>query len=360
MQKKKLTLFSGSLLLIFVMVALLFVSACSSSTSPTPQPAPPKSAAPASSAAQPPAGGGKVYVLNAISSLATNSPSMQVINKIGDLVNQRSNGQLQIKWIGGPEAIAAADQPTALRNGMFDFLVSPTDYYQNLVPVIAAANMCQYTVEEQEKNGINEYWNQLFNKGLNAKFLGWSGYSQYYIFINKEIKNPKTDFQGLKMRSSAVYVPFLKALGAVPVTVATPEVYSALQSGIVDGAGWVPDQVYTFKAYEVLKYWIDAGFYYTCMATMVNLNSFNALPKNLQDILTTSSTEVLNKFVNDIAAAELDYLKQFGDKGMKTITLSPDDKAWFLKLANDAKWADVKTIVSQQDYDKLYKLLTKP
>jgi TRAP-type C4-dicarboxylate transport system substrate-binding protein len=299
--------------------------------------------------------------LTAISAFPSSSASVQCIAKIGDAVKAKSNGQLLINWVGGPEALAAADQPTALRNGMFDLLASPNDYYQNLVPLITSANVCQYSVEEQQSKGIVDYWNELLKKGLNARFLGWAGYSQYYIFLNKEVKDPKKDFNGLKLRAAPVYIPFLKALGAVPVNISGTEAYSALQTGIVDGAGWVPDNVQTNKAYEVLKYWVDAPFYSTSFAFLTNVDSFNKLPKNLQDILTSSSTEILNKQVVEMNLKQFEYLKGFNDKGMKTITFSPEDKAWFLKLADDSKWADIKALINnQQEYDKVYKLLTKP
>jgi TRAP-type transport system periplasmic protein len=361
MQKKKIKLVLSSLVLILALVSLLLVSACSSSPSQAPSASSKATApAPASSAAQPPAAGGKAIVLNAVGSFASNSASMACIPKIADAVNQKSNGQLQIKYIGGPEAIAAADQPAALKNRMVDMLASPTDYYQNLQPLMAAAPLCQYTVDEQAKNGLNDYWNEIYSKGVNARFLGWAGYSQFFVFLTKEVKNPKTDFKGLKVRTSPVYLPFLKALGAVPVTIAANETYSALQTGIVEGAGWVPDQIYSNKAYELLKYYIDAPFYATCLAVMVNSDSFNALPKNLQDILTTTSTEILNKQVKDMNVTEDDYMAQFIKGGMRTITLSADDKAWFIKTAYESKWADLKTTFSPADYDKAYKLLNKP
>jgi len=56
---------------------------------------------------------------------------------------------------------------------------------------------------------------------------------QYYLFTNKEAKTPD-DFKGQKMRGSASFNPFLKALGVVPVTDGCYEVYGALQSRVID------------------------------------------------------------------------------------------------------------------------------
>ncbi len=373
MRKRKSLTITGILGLLLILGAFLFVSACSSSPSPTSSvptssaPAAPKTTAPSTSAApsqasstsSAPTSAGKTYTLKAVGAFAKSNTAMIPIGTISDLVKQRSNGQLTINWIGGPEAIAAADQPSALRNGTVDFIITAASYYQKQVPQIGAANLCQYSYSEQQSKGIYDYWNSIHGP-LNARFLGWENFGgPYYMYLNKPIKDPKTDFKGLKIRSGTIYDSFIKALGGVTVTVAANEAYSALQTGVVDGAGWVPDQVDTNKAYEVIKYWVDIPFYNTAMSTLINTDSFNALPKNLQDLLTSTVTEVENKSCADYLTSINGYVKKFADLGMKPITFSKDDTTWFTKTAYDSAWADLKKTLSADDYDKLYKMLNK-
>ncbi len=358
MQKRRSFTIMGILSLFLILGAFLFVSACSSSPSPAssaPASAAPKTAAPTSAA---PAAG-KTYTLKAVGAFAKNSGSMIPIGTIADLVKQRSNGQLTMNWIGGPEAIAAADQPAALRNGTVDYIVTASAYYQKQVPQIGAANLSQYSYLEQQSRGIYEYWNSIHGP-LNARFLGWDQFGgPYYIYLNKPVKDPKNDFKGLKIRSGSIYDSFIKALGGVSVTIAGNEAYSALQTGIVDGAGWQPETVDSTKAYEVIKYWIDIPFYKTAMSSLINADSFNALPKNLQDILTSTVTEVDNKACVEHLDSNNAYVKKFADLGMKSITFSADDTAWYTKQAYDSAWADLKKTISADDYDKLYKMLNK-
>ncbi len=360
MRKIRMVYMLGSLWLVLIFITLALLTACSSqptpssksSTSMTPTTAPTTSTSTSA--------GGKSFVLKAVGAFPGNDPNnpVRAIGEIADLVKQRSNGQLQINWIGGPEAIAAANQPTALRSGNIDFLVGPSSYFQNLVPQFGAANLCQFSLADQQAKGINDQWNQLLNKSLNARFLGFVSNTQYYIFLNQTINNPKTDFKGLKIRSGVIYNSFIKALGAVSVTVSADDVYTALQTKIVDGAGWVPDQVFSNKAYEVLKFWIDVPFYHTATPASVNLDSFNAMPKNLQDILITASAEICAKDASFFDNNELGILKQMAtDKGMKPITLSAEDAAWYTKTAYDSAWSDLEKTLSPADYTKFYNLV---
>ncbi len=196
---------------------------------------------------------------------------------------------------------------------------------------------------------------------MNAHFMGFSNFGGgYYIYLSREVKNPRTEFKGLKIRSNQLYDAFVKALGAVPVTTSTDEIYSAIQTHIVDGAGFVPDNFFPSKIYEVAKYWIVLPFYGTVLSELINLDRWNAMPKNLQDALTSVTDEIDSKEIAAFINMQGDYIKKAPDLGMKLVTFSDEDAAWYIKLAYDSKWNEAKGQLSQQDYDSLYKLLNKP
>ncbi|WP_158585675.1 TRAP transporter substrate-binding protein [Pseudooceanicola sediminis] len=86
------------------------------------------------------------------------------------------------------------------------------------------------------------------------KVLGW-GYSWGYrnvVTSGKAIENPE-DLKGLKIRTiqSPVYVAALNAMGANATPMAFGEVYTALQTGVLDGFEHAASMVYSSKLYEV-------------------------------------------------------------------------------------------------------------
>ncbi len=80
-----------------------------------------------------------------------------------------------------------------------------------------------------------------------------AGFRSYYT-IDKPINNPG-DLDGMKIRvmKSQTAMNMVKAMGGSPTPISWGELYTALQSGVVDGAENNPPSLYTSRHYEVCK-----------------------------------------------------------------------------------------------------------
>ena len=72
-------------------------------------------------------------------------------------------------------------------------------------------------------------------------------------FISKEPINSMADLNGLKIRSigNPAYIAAFSAFGANPIALAYPELYGALQTGVIDGADAAPTNYMSEKFFEV-------------------------------------------------------------------------------------------------------------
>ena len=116
-------------------------------------------------------------------------------------------------------------------------------------------------------------------KKINARYLGRIQISPFYLWTKKE---PKTlaDLRGLKMRSGVLYDRLMREFGMVPVTINAPEVYTALQSGIVDGFGWPVTGPLKRGWLDTVKYVIDLPFFGASnVVALMNLDKWKALPQ---------------------------------------------------------------------------------
>ena len=90
---------------------------------------------------------------------------------------------------------------------------------------------------EQRKNGAWAMVNELHKKKMNAIYLTniLNGVN-FYLYTNKPAVNKR--FEGFRLRSVAIYDGFFKSLGAQPLRMSAPQVYTALERKTVDGYGW--------------------------------------------------------------------------------------------------------------------------
>jgi TRAP-type C4-dicarboxylate transport system substrate-binding protein len=98
---------------------------------------------------------------------------------------------------------------------------------------------------------------------------------------------------GMKVRTtnSPIEIADFEAFGALPTAIAWAEVYTSLQQKVVDGEGNAYDLLWPTKHWEHLKYGTENSYNYSFDVTVMNLKSFNELPKDVQELITASGRE---------------------------------------------------------------------
>ena len=119
-------------------------------------------------------------------------------------------------------------------------------------------------------------------------------------------------------------------MGANPTPIALAEVYSALQTGIVDGQENPFDLINTNKFYEVNNNIVLTQHIWGVFKWTVNLDFFNSLPADLQTMLLDTAKECAAWGDERINQHEKDIQSNLESLGVKFVTV---DKNEFLKAA---------------------------
>ncbi len=302
------------------------------------------------------------YVIKAVSAWPRTVYEVQNFMKFLNIVKKniaaQAPNQLQIKYLGGPEVIPNREQVAALRRGLVDMVFTTSGYYVSSVPVIDGLNLSDFNSLQERERGVNAFLNKILNKKVNAEYLGELGVGlPFELFLNKPIKNI-TDLKKMKIRGSPTHVAFLKKLGAQPVIIPPSGVYTALERGVVDGIIWVAGGVRDWGWDKVLKYRVEPGFYTADNEVLINKNTWDKLPRKLQQILQDSEIQA-EKAAIERAKKHLAYENAIMKKnGMKVIKLSPTEATKFRKMAYDALWQEVISR-SGKNGRQLKKMITK-
>jgi tripartite ATP-independent transporter DctP family solute receptor len=159
------------------------------------------------------------------------------------------------------------------------------------------------------------------------KILGWQdswGYRNV-VTTKKEIKTA-ADLKGLKIRTiqTPTYVAALNAMGASATPMAFGEVYTALQTGVLDGFEHSPPVVFTGKYYEVAKYVALTGHLFGPTVTACSMREWQSFTDKERQVLAEAAKLAQDVNRNLSAQRDAEAIDLLKTKGMIVTTL---DKA---------------------------------
>lgn len=272
-------------------------------------------------------------------------------------INSQTEGELQIKVLGGPDVIPPPEQAEALRKGIIDCLMCPTEYYKGLLPEATVFHLGTLTPAEERESGFYDFMVER-HKSFGIFYVGRTrAYDPFFVYLKKKIEKPE-DFAGLKIgRSAPLCSTLYKSFGASVVTVQAGDFYSALERSVVDGVGHPSDGMTGLSLPEVAEYLLAEPVYLrNSTVFLMNLDQFNKLPGHIQKIIIDTTIAWENERVAIDAARVEKELGIGKQKGLKFINFSEADSKKFSDRAFQVEWDVIKD--KQPDlYPELKKLL---
>ncbi|MGI6093652.1 MAG: TRAP transporter substrate-binding protein DctP [Desulfitobacteriia bacterium] len=300
----------------------------------------------------------ETITLEIISAFERGSATAWYVEPFIKRVEEKSDGHLKIRWVGGPEVMAASDQAEAVMRGTMDMAIGVFSYYGDILPGAEAFDLTEYTPSEERENGAYELLEEV-HKQINCQYLGKiSSGRNFFLLSNKKIEN-LNDFNGLKFRASPTTSDFMEKLGIVPVMQPWSETYSALETGMVVGVGGPLTSFASYSLQEVVDYLIVHGFYDTTHSLIVNQKVWDSLPEYHQNVLHEVMVEWEPYAREYEQKAQEEVIKSFVEQGMELIELPDAIAQEYLKLASDAAWEMVKDRLDDATYQRYVDVLRK-
>jgi len=279
--------------------------------------------------------------IKVVSAWAQNNKMNDALWMLQKKVKEKSNGDLEITWGGGPEAIPAFQLVEALRNGVVDLAWTAHTYNVAQLPVVEGAKLSKLTPAQEREKGVFAFYQDVYQKKLNAYYLGRGTPGlTYNLYTTVPVKS-LADFKGLSIRVTPAYKAFVEAMGAAPVATDPGEVFTALERNMVKGYGWPSLGISDFGWDAVTKFIIEPAFYQVDVMVIANINAWNKLPKNLQDVLNASMQEVEKEAYQHFGKLISEDRENLKKKGVQEIKLPADEAAKYLETAYEASWKEV-------------------
>jgi len=174
------------------------------------------------------------------------------------------------------------------------------------------------------------------------------------------------DFRGLDIRATGTIIPMVKALGAAPVMMSMADLPGELEKGVVKGYSSSNDVLKDFRLAEQVRYQLDYPYALgTGFATVMNKDTWNALPPDVQKVMDDLSVEQsvwTGEYVDDYDATAVEWA--IAEHGLEVITLSPEEKArWDERLEPiRGEWVEsmeAEGLPARQFVDRMYELIAE-
>jgi len=234
---------------------------------------------------------GDVIILKAADDHQKGYSTVEGLYLMSKLVEMWTNGRIKIEVY--PGAVLGSEKETIEQTqmGIIDInrtSIAPlTAVYPKLsvfaLPYIFKSREHMWKVLESEIG--QKMLEELKAVGLVGLAYMDAGARSFYT-VKKPILSPD-DLKGLKIRTqkSPVMMDMVKAMGGVPVPMAFEEVYSALQTGVIDGAENNPPSYYETSHYEVAKYYSLDEHAMVPELLFMSLKTWNALSPEDREII---------------------------------------------------------------------------
>jgi TRAP-type transport system periplasmic protein len=264
---------------------------------------------------------------------------------VADQIEKRTNGGVKIRMYHTESLHSAKKGFEALRSGITDITLAypiydPTGFHLafggGLPFKFPSAQVGVRVMEEL----YPEYIKAEYEKA-GAKLAYWSVTNNYFLVATRKPVKTLADLKGMKIRSGGgMHSDVLKAIGAVPVMMPTPEIYESLERGVIDGCFMSPASAMSYRLYEVGKYVTVLPIATTDVPVAISPRAWKKLSPELQAIVFQVFREggmnVADGYEDETAKALVEWKK----KGGTVITVDASEVAKF-KAAEapvDDKW----------------------
>ena len=249
---------------------------------------------------------GETYRLKFQMAWHTQHPQYMAYKEFTKRVKEATNGRIKFTIFPASQLIGTNEALDGLKNGAIDMLAGCASYYHGMVPEGDVDWLPYITLNQRDQlwdymNGqggegareVHDIIAKAYLDKANAIWLtnvicGSSG----IIGRGDNVYDTIESIKGINMRAAGgVGTRIVKAWGANPVTMATGEIYPALQMGTVDALLFYAYGLKDYKFFEVAKTFTTPPIFTWADDLWINKKSMEKLPKDLQETLIEVARE---------------------------------------------------------------------
>lgn len=249
------------------------------------------------------------------------------------MVSEMSAGRMHIKVYGAGEIVPAFEVFDAVSSGVAQVGHGASYYWKGKIPSSVFFTSIPFGMTAQEMNGWLHYgggmeiWEEAYAPAGIVPLAGGSTGVQMAGWFNREI-NSLEDLRGLRMRIPGLAGEVFSAAGGEAVRIPGGEIYTALQTGVIDAVEWVgPYNDLALGLHEIAEYYYYPGWHEpgSILEFSVNAKALAALPEDLQAIVRYAARAANQDMLDEFTARNNRALREMIEQHGVKLRRLPDD-----------------------------------
>lgn len=251
-------------------------------------------------------------------------------------LEKRTNGAVNVRRFWAQSLNKVGEHLSAVRDNTSEMSLIAPGYYQAELPVTrglewyfrmnradAMQLVCRDLYEQFEP--LRKEWEGRHR----AKVMYWTNW-YYAPLVTREPIKSLADIKGKRIRGYGVATEVIERLGGTAVPMAAPEVYTALERGVLDGVyGFDFITSVAYKLHEIAPYFTDIGDGpHAPSATVMSMENWSSMPPEVQQVCKQLVDEIYaGKYAEIFGAAAREYVGKAKAEGVKFSALADAEKA---------------------------------
>lgn len=250
--------------------------------------------------------------------------------RLAELIAERTGGEITVEILPGGQMGGQREIIESVQLGTLDMGYGESGLYANYVPAFGILTLPYLYNDPQHwqdvvLGDIGSGLSQQLQDQTGLVILNWiqAGYRDTYT-TDLVITSPE-DFQGLKIRvpESPVFVETFRTLGAQPTPIPSPEIYTAMQTGVVQAMEGTPEVGFIQRIYEVAGHLNKTRHIFFDGSFVTSGRFLDGLSDEHRQIVTEAAQEVAQMQRDEWAGREADWFTQLAGQGIEIHEIDP-------------------------------------
>jgi TRAP-type C4-dicarboxylate transport system substrate-binding protein len=286
------------------------------------------------------------------------------IERVIKVLEEKSGGRIKVNYYPADALVSYKEVFSAVSQGILDIGQQATTYNVGTLGGVAVFNHMAWNFDPSKfmknyrKIGYYDYMNERFMKHNVRLMTNLVQPSGDFVWTDRHPVKVMEDLNGLIVAANTGIHPFLKLLGAKPLTVGSTDRYDALHRKIVDVINMGASIAVSSRYYEIADGITIVNISAGNNCHMMNLEKYNSLPDDLRKLVDNAFLETEKIHLANTEEAQKSDRKVLADAGMEIYVLPEAERERWFK-ATEEGYANIKQKYSKewQEFGKMWPML---